>query len=97
MTTASDGEVRRRTTRAAGAQARQRQHRHHTQGDNGIMSKYRGAYSSKYRGCIFQNRWMSMHRIPPVPLWTVGWLLDLIDLLKGREMGGGGDEPGSPF
>ena len=36
MTAASDGEVRRRTTRAAGAQARQRRHRQriaHTQFD----------------------------------------------------------------
>ena len=53
------------------------------------MSKYRG---KKFRGCVYQNQWMGRHRIPPVPLWTVGWLLDLIDLFKGRKSGGDDDE-----
>jgi len=27
------------------------------------------------QGC-YQNRWMSMHRIPPVPLWLVDWFFE---------------------
>jgi hypothetical protein len=28
--------------------------------------------------------WMAKLRLPPVPLWTVGWLFDLMDLIQGR-------------
>jgi hypothetical protein len=26
------------------------------------------------RGC-YQSQWMCVHRIPPVPLWLVGWFV----------------------
>jgi hypothetical protein len=52
---------------------------------------------SKYRGWVYQSKWMWRLHIPPVPLWTIGWLVELIDLLKGRKGGGGGDEPRTPF
>jgi hypothetical protein len=42
---------------------------------------------SRYKGWIFQNKWMSRHGIGPVPLWTVGWLFDLVDRLKGQSRG----------
>jgi hypothetical protein len=36
------------------------------------------------RGWVYQNHWMSMHRIPPVPLWTVGWFFNFMDWWSGR-------------
>ena len=29
----------------------------------------------RIRGVVYQNHWMSMHRIPPLPLWLVGWFV----------------------
>jgi hypothetical protein len=35
-------------------------------------------------GKVYQNRWMCMHRIPPIPTWTVWWFFALKDRCGGR-------------
>jgi hypothetical protein len=35
-------------------------------------------------GSVYQSPWMRRHHLPPVPLWTVGWLFDLVDWARGR-------------
>jgi hypothetical protein len=34
-------------------------------------------YLAGPRGEYYHSHWMSMHRIPPVPLWSIQWFLDL--------------------
>jgi hypothetical protein len=29
----------------------------------------------RIKGVVYQNHWMSRHRIPPVPLWLVFWFV----------------------
>jgi hypothetical protein len=36
---------------------------------------------SNNRGWVYQNHWMAMHRIPPVP---IKWILDFVDYWSGR-------------
>ena len=35
-------------------------------------------------GTVYHSRWMSAHRIPPVPAWMVSWIYDLADYCSGR-------------
>ena len=30
----------------------------------------------RIRGVVYQNHWMRMHRIPPLPLWLVFWFVN---------------------
>ena len=40
----------------------------------------------RIRGVVYQNHWMSMHRIPPLPLWLVGWfVIPFEDFRRGGE------------
>ena len=48
-----------------------------------MMKKLMSALRNE-RGEYYHARWMAMHGIPPVPLWTVGWFFDLADLVQGR-------------